>query len=299
MVAFLYLVTVAVWGTSWLAVQFQLGTVAPAASVTYRFVAAAVIMLVFCLATGRRLGFPLRWHLRAALQGGLLFSTNFYLIYEGSQYLLSGQVAVIFASVLVLNIVGTAVLFGKPIEARTAAGAVLGIGGLVAVFWPELAAFDLSREGSLGLLLCFAGTFSAAMGMLVSAVNQRRGMPVLETNAVGMVYGAALMVVYTLVGGDRFGFELSAGYIGSLFFLAAFASVIGFWSYLTLVGRIGADRAGYATVLFPIVALVLSTWFEAFVWTPLTFAGVALVLAGNAVILFRSSPAKTVVTGRA
>ena len=135
--------------------------------------------------------------------------------------------------------------------------------------------------------------------MLVSAVNQRRGMPVLETNAVGMVYGVALMVAYTLAGGDRFGFEVSAGYIGSLFFLAVFASVIGFWSYLTLVGRIGADRAGYATVMFPVVALILSTWFEDFTWTPLTMIGVALVLAGNIAILVRFGPSKAVAPGRA
>ena len=299
MVAFFYLVTVLVWGSSWLAVQFQLGTVDPSASVTYRFLAAAAIMVAFCLVTRRRLRFSLAWNLRAAFQGALLFSTNFYLIYQGSQYLLSGQVAVIFASVLVLNIIGTSVLFGTAIEARTVFGSLLGIGGLVAVFWPELVAFDLSRDGTRGLLLVFAGTFSAAMGMLVSAVNQRRGMPVLETNAVGMVYGAALMVLYTLAGGDRFGFEVSAGYIGSLFFLAVFASVIGFWSYLTLVGRIGADRAGYATVMFPVVALVLSTWFEDFTWTPLTVVGVALVLVGNIAILVRFGPAKAVAPGRA
>ena len=299
MVAFLYIVTVAVWGTGWLAVQFQLGAVAPAASVTYRFAAAAALMVAFCLVTRRRMRFPLAWHLRAALQGGLLFSTNFYLIYEGSRYLLSGQVAMTFASVVVMNIVGTSLLFAKPVDARTLVGAALGLAGLAAVFRPELAAFDLSRDGSIGLLLCFAGTLSAALGMLTSAVNQRKGMPVLETNAIGMVYGSGLMAVYTLAGGDSFGFEMTAGYVLSLVFLAVFASVIGFWSYLTLVGRIGADRAGYATLLFPVVALPLSTWFEGFAWTPLAFAGVLLVLIGNAVILYRPGGLKSPAVERA
>jgi len=287
LIAFLYLLTIAVWGTSWLGIQFQLGTVAPAASVTYRFILSAAIMLALCWVMRRRTRFTLPQHGRAALQGLLLFSTNYYLIYEGSRFLPSGLVAVVFACVVIMNIAGTALLFGQPVGRRTLLGAALGLAGITAVFWPEIAAFDLGRDGSLGLLLCLLGTLSASLGMLTSAANQRRGMPVLETNAAGMAYGALFMALYTLAAGERFGFELSAGYVLSLLFLALFATVIGFWSYLTLVGRIGADRAGYVTVLFPIVALLLSTWFEGFRWTPLAVAGVALVVLGNGFMLTR------------
>lgn len=255
MTAFLYLTTIAVWSTSWLAVQFQLGVVPPAASVTYRFLLAAAIMVPLCWTMGRNLRFTRAQHGRAALQGLLLFSTNFYLIYEGSKFLPSGLVAIVFASVVIFNIVGAALLFGTRVDVRTVLGALLGMSGLVVVFWPEIAHFDLSREGSLGLLLCFLGTLSAALGMLTSAANQRAGMPVLETNSIGMVYGTVFMALYTLAAGEPFTFELSLRYILSLLFLAVFASVIGFWSYLTLVGRIGAGRAGYATVVFPIIAL--------------------------------------------
>ena len=58
-------------------------------------------------------------------------------------------------------------------------------------------------------------------------------------------------------------------------------------AYLTLIQRIGADRAAYTTVLFPIVALGLSTWLEDYRWTPLAAAGVALVLLGNVIVLMR------------
>ena len=292
MIVFLYLTTIVVWGTSWLAIQFQLGSVAPAASVTYRFILSAAIMLPFCWLTARRLRFSRAQHGRAALQGLLLFSTNYYLIYEGSKYLPSGLVAVIFATVVIMNILGTTILFGTRIDRRTLAGAALGMSGITAVFWPEIVSFDLSREGSLGLILCLLGTVSASLGMLTSAVNQRKGMPVLETNSVGMAYGALFMGLFTLVAGESFGFELSAGYVLSLLFLAVFATVIGFWSYLTLVGRIGADRAGYATVVFPILALLLSTWFEEFTWTPEAMLGVALVIAGNGFILIRAGERK-------
>jgi drug/metabolite transporter (DMT)-like permease len=52
-----------------------------------------------------------------------------------------------------------------------------------------------------------------------------------------------------------------------------------------MVGRLGPDKAAYASVLFPIVALTLSTLFEGYAWTPLALGGVALVLAGNALVL--------------
>jgi drug/metabolite transporter (DMT)-like permease len=290
MLLFLYLTTIVVWGTSWLAIKFQLGVVPPPTSVTWRFVLAAALMLAFCLITRRSLRWPAAWHGRAFLQGLFLFSTNYCLIYEGSRYLPSGLVAVVFASVVVMNIAGTALLFGKPLDRRTIIGAALGMAGLAAVFWPEIAGFDLSRTGSLGLLFCLLGTLSASLGMLASAAGQRAGMPVLETNSVGMAYGAAIMAAYTAVSGAGFAFDPSPAYVLSLAFLAVFSTVIGFWAYLTLVGRIGADRASYATVVFPIIALTLSTWFEGFAWTPLALAGCALVIAGNAFILVRPRP---------
>ncbi len=66
-----------------------------------------------------------------------------------------------------------------------------------------------------------------------------------------------------------------------------FGSVIAFGSYLTLVGRIGVDRAAYIGVVFPIVALGLSTLFEGLSWTLLGLSGVALVILGNALAVSR------------
>ena len=73
----------------------------------------------------------------------------------------------------------------------------------------------------------------------------------------------------------------------SLVYLALFGSVIGFGAYLTLLGRIGSDSAAYVTVLFPIVALALSTAFEDLRWSPIQLAGVGLALVGNLFVLGR------------
>ncbi len=288
---FLYAVTVLFWGTSWLAIKYQLGMVAPEVSLVYRFVIAAALMMILCAATNRPMRFSARDHGFMALQGLCLFSTNYFFIYLGSQYLTTGLVAVAFSTLVIMNILGGVVLFRNPIQARVIIGAVFGLSGIVLVFWPEIVAFDPSRDGARGLLLSLVGTGFASAGMLTSAWNQkRRALPVIQSNGYGMLYGAGFLLALTLARGSPFAFDSAPAYVVSLLYLAVFATVVGFWTYLTLIGRIGPERAAYATVLFPIVALALSTWFEDFQWTGLAATGVALVLVGNAVILTKRNP---------
>jgi drug/metabolite transporter (DMT)-like permease len=131
------------------------------------------------------------------------------------------------------------------------------------------------------------GTLFASMGNITSARNQREGLPVIQANAFGMGYGAMLMFIFALVARVPFTFEATAGYVVSLVYLAVFGSVIAFGAYLTLLGKIGADRAGYSSLLIPMVALGLSTLFEGYQWSAAALVGVLLVVAGNFLVLAR------------
>jgi drug/metabolite transporter (DMT)-like permease len=64
-----------------------------------------------------------------------------------------------------------------------------------------------------------------------------------------------------------------------------FGSILAFSAYLTLLGRIGAARAGYVGVMVPVVALILSAAFEGFHWQALTVVGIAISLLGNVLVL--------------
>lgn len=283
--AFFYAVTVLVWGGSWLAIKYQLGVVPPEVSLLYRMAIAAVLMAIFCRLTGRSLRLSAQGHLRVARQGLLLFSVNYLLIYYSSAGLTSGLVAVLFSFLVVFNLFGQAWLFKTPIEGRMALGAALGLAGIGIVFWPEVSGFDLGRGTTWSVVLCLAGTFCASAGMLTSAANQKAGLRVIETNSLGMAYGAGFMLVFCIVNQSPITFEPTLRYTGALLFLGVFSTAIGFFTYLTLLGRIGADRAAYVSVLFPLVALALSAAFEDFQPGPATYAGVALVLLGNALVL--------------
>lgn len=283
----LYGLTVLIWGTTWIAMTYQVGVVAPELSVGYRFAIAAVLVFIWALATRQRLRFAWRTHLLLAAMGLCMFSFNFYFFYLAAAFLTSGLLAVVFSLTVVLNIVNGRLLLGRRASPRTLVAAGLGLAGIVALFWPEVERFDLADQGTLGLLLSLAGTFCFSLGNIASAQAQMRGLPVLSCNAWGMAYGALAMCALALVGGAPLAFDTALPYVASLLYLALCGSVIAFGAYLTLLGRIGADRAAYATVLFPLVALAISTAVEGYVWTPAALLGVGLVLAGNLLVLLQ------------
>ena len=283
--ASLYLITVFIWGSTWLAIKYQLGVVSPELSVAYRFGLAAVILIVFSLVRRLPLRFNIKSHGFFALQGLFLFSLNYILVYLAEGYMTSGLVAIIFSLIIVFNVLFGTIFLGNPIRKQVMVGAVLGLAGLALVFWPELSVLSISSQKIVGMILALIATVSASLGNVVSARNQKHELPVVQTNAYGMLYGALFMLVLAVIRGAQLEFDTSPSYILSLFYLAIFGSVIAFGSYLTLLGRIGLDRAAYVTVLFPVIALVLSTIFEDLVWGLPQLMGVVLILLGNAVVL--------------
>jgi drug/metabolite transporter (DMT)-like permease len=287
----LYILTCLIWGSTWLGIKFQLGVVDPEISVVYRFSLAAGLLLAFSLYRRLPLHFSPRQHFYMALQGLTLFSLNYIAVYLAELYLSSGLVAVVFSLIIVFNVFLSAIFLGNPIRARVLVGGLLGIAGLALVFRPQLSGLNLSEDRVLGLGLAVAGTAIASFGNIVAARNQRNSLPIVQSNAYGMAYGALFTLLVAAARGARLSFVPSFEYIASLLYLAAFGSVVAFGAYLTLLGRIGPDRAAYISVVFPVVALALSTLFEGLRWEWLAVLGVGLVIAGNALALTGRRPA--------
>ena len=283
----LYAICVVIWGSSWYGIREQLGVVAPQVSLSYRFLLAAVILLVFCAVTRRGLRFPLRAHLFMALQGLFLFCGNYILFYYAGMHVVSGLLAVCFSTMSVMNILNLAILFRQKIDRRALLAASIGLTGIGLVYYPEFLRPELGGNPMLGLGLSLLATYLASLGNMVSVKLKAFQIPVLESNTVGMAYGALFCVAFALLTQAPFIYDWRPAYSISLGCLAVFATVIGFGCYLTLVQQIGADRAAYSSVMFPIVALTLSTLLENYTWSPLAGIGVALVLFGNLLVLTR------------
>ncbi|HEY5020457.1 MAG TPA: DMT family transporter, partial [Steroidobacteraceae bacterium] len=228
----------------------------------------------------RSLRFSARDHAWIVLQGGLLFGLNYIGVYLSEQYLTSGLVAVVFSLVVFMNALGMRAFFGRPIRATAVIAATLGVAGVALIFGREVLAVSTAGNELRGLLLALASTILASLGNMVATRNHRSQLPVLQVNAWSMLYGALFVAAVALASGARLQFDPSWPYVASLLFLALFGSALAFGAYLTLMGRIGADRAAYTAVAIPIVALLLSTAFEHLRWRIETFSGVTACVAG-------------------
>ena len=291
----LYLTTILIWGSTRFAIKFQLGVVEPEISLIYRFALAAIILLLFCLMSKRNLRFSASQHLFMALQGLFLFSTNYLIFYWATGLLTSGIVALLFSTVILMNIINGSLFLKQPINTGVVVGAMFGIAGIVSIFWSEVADVGNSDSSWRGLWMCLIATFCASIGNILSARNQRQGLPVVQTNAWGMAYGSIFMLAYALSQGSVFNYDPAFSYSLSLTYLSVFGSIFAFGSYLTLIGRIGSDKAAYTAVLFPVIALLLSTLFEDYRWTLAAFFGFGLVLFGN--FLVSRKPARSEAVG--
>jgi drug/metabolite transporter (DMT)-like permease len=286
----LYVTVVLLWGVSWLPLRLQLGVVSPEVSGIWRFLLGGLIVFGWLVAVKGRVRFPLADHLRFAILGATLFSFNFVLAYYAGYHLNGGLLAVLFSLTAVVNPIYAAVLGRGGLSIRIISGALIGVVGVALLFGPKLIATDAQPGTLTGVVLMLLSVFVFCTGNMFSAAFQAKGMAVLSANAWSMLYGTVFIAILALLNGQPFIVEWTAQYVLSILWLAIAGTAIGFFAYVTLIGRIGTGRTGYVTVLMPLVALVLSTLFEGSGWTLYAFLGVALVLAGNAIVL--STPSK-------
>jgi len=281
----LFVACVAIWGSTWLAITFQLGHVAPEASVAYRYALAAALLFAYCRLRRLPLAFPAKQHAWIALFGVLMFSVSYILVYYAEQLIVSGVVAVGYSASPLLSMLLMWAFYRVPMTARVAAGSLLGVAGITLVFWQEIARLGWGGATALGATYTVVAVLVSALGSIAAHRNNQAGLPLWQTMAWGMLYGAAFSLAVTLALGRPLTFDPSWPYVISLVYLAVLGSILAFGSYLTLLERIGPARSGYIGVMVPIVALLVSAAFEHFQWHAPTFVGIAISVAGNVIIL--------------
>ncbi|MFV8256718.1 DMT family transporter [Bdellovibrio bacteriovorus] len=281
----LYAICTLIWGSTWLVITFQIDAASPVTSVFWRFLLSTVILLLFCFWKKQNLKYSRQDHLLFAGQGVLMFSINYMLTYVAETMVSSGMVALSFTLLVYYNMFGMRLFFKKPITQNVIWGSLLGGVGIVFIFLNEILNFDPSSKTIWGLLVGFLATLSASMGNMVAQKSYQKRIPVVVTNTWGMLYGSLFTLIMALVLQHDLSIPLNARFLGALFYLALFGSVIAFGAYLSLAGRIGAEKAAYTSVLSPVIALTLSSFFENFHWTPYIILGVVLCLLGNVLTL--------------
>lgn len=281
----LFLTCVAIWGSTWLVITFQLGSVAPEMSVGYRFLLASGVLFGFCSWRGVSLRFAARHHVDLFLFGAGMFCISYIFVYYAETFIVSGMVAVGYSASPLIAMLLSRLFFGTPMTLRVATGSALGIAGIVCVFWNEFGKLHESRNAELGALMTVLSVIASSLGSMVALRTQKRGFSTWTSMAWGMFYGGLLALLVGALMGKPFTFEWTAGYTLSLVYLAVLGSIVTFACYLTLMERLGAAPASYVGVMVPVVALGASFFFEKFEWGWLTTLGVLLSVGGNIAIL--------------
>jgi drug/metabolite transporter (DMT)-like permease len=279
--AALFGIASAIWGSTWLAITFQLGVVAPELSVAYRFALGSAILAGWCIATGVRLRFLGREHAVLAAFGATLFGLNYIAVYWAEKFVASGLVAVVFSTIVFMSPVGMRIVYGDALTPHTLVAAALGVTGVALLFLPELRAAREGGSAAVGIVVALLATVISTMGNIIAVRIHKAGLPTLPSTAWGMAYGSLTAFVAAAVVGAPWAFEATPGYVLSLLYLALFGSVFAFGAYLTLLKRVGAGPSAFVSVSTPVIALVLSTLFEGYRWTWVGAAGVVLAVAGN------------------
>ena len=285
---FLFIATLLCWGPTWYIIKFQLGTVDPMVSVFYRFFLASVIILLFCIYKKINLRFSIKEHFFIAVLGIFLFNINYVIFYLSTQYLISGFVALCFSSILFMNVINNIIFHRSSPNIVTLIGGTIGTLGLIIIFYDEIISFEFSSGTSYGIFLGITATYFASLGNLISAHTSKIKLEVIPVTGLGMFYGSISLVIFLILMGNSFSFELSHKYIFSLIYLSIFGSVFGFSLYLTLIKKLGSHDAAYVAIIMPLVALVVSTFFEGLVWDLSLVLGAIMIVLGNIIILKRS-----------
>ena len=281
MTAALFIVTVLIWGTTFYAITLQLGEVHPIQSVFYRFALAMVVMWTITLVRKFNVRFPLKIHVLFFFLGMLLFSLNYVVVYFGTTHMVSGLVSIIFSLIIPLNIAFYWVFFNDKPTPGLIIGSILGLSGITALFFEDIFGINVSQSVILGASLTLLSAFMASSGNVLAHLLKVRNINVFSCNTWGTTYGSTFLFIAVLVSGEPWHFSYKPEYIYSLLYLSLAGTVIAFWTYLTLLQRIGAPRAAYVSVVFPLVALFVSTIYEDLHWSIYKILGVILILSGN------------------
>lgn len=281
----LFLIPTLIWGSTWYAIKFQLGVVDPLVSVSWRFMLAGVLLLIYCVIKKVNLKFSLKEHGLMLLLGITLFGLNYWMVYLAELRLSSGLVAILFSLIIFANIFFNALFLKGPIRKEVVTGAIMGLLGTMLMFSEDLFAFRLGNKNLVALGFCLVGVMLASLGNITSAYNQKRKLPILQTNAFSMIYGSSMMFITVLILKKPISFDFSGSYLVSLSYLSIFGSIVAFSVYLKLLGEIGPDRVAYVALITPIIALLISSIFEGYEWKISGITGVSLLLVGNVIAL--------------
>ncbi len=268
-----YALIVLLVGCNAVAVRFTVAELPPFWGAALRFTAAALIFWFLVLV--RRAPLPKgRALVGVLLYGFLNFGASYAFIYWGIRSLSAGLLQVILALTPLLTFFAAYVHGLESFRWRGLAGAVLAVAGIAVAF------FD-GRSGSAPIWALVAIILSAVcISEATVVVKFFPRSDLFAANALGMTTGALTLIVLSLIRHEPWRLPQKAATWFSVAYLVVMGSVVVFWLFLFLLGKLTASVASYQFVLFPFVTVFVAGWLAGETPNVGFVIGGALVLAG-------------------
>ena len=281
-----FLAVVLSWSTSWFMIKFQLGVVPETLSVAYRFFGASIILFIIANLLKFPLKFSKKQHFIIFIQGINLFFFNHLFFYNAIHFLNSGVVATFSALTIIAAPFIDYIIHRSKIVPRLFYGGVISLIGIAIISINEFGGTNFDDKAIKGIILCLLGVTSFSLGSVIGKDLKLRNIKTLiSSTAYSMLYGSILSIITNFAKGQEFIFDTSPTYILSLLYLIIIPGIVGYCSILFLVDKIGSIRASYTSLLYPIIALFISNFFENYIFTFTTFAAIILIFIGNLIAL--------------
>ncbi len=281
-----FVVVSLIWGSTWLVIRDQLGSVPSSWSVAYRFIVAAAGMILLAVAMRQPLKIDRQMVGWTMLLGLLQFSMNFNFVYAAEHHITSGLVAVMFALLIVPNALLAKYWLGRQIGGAFMLGSAIASFGVALLMLQEYRAAPVGgAEVLLGLSLALCSVCTASVSNVLQVTPKIARYPTLTILAWSMLWGSLANALFAFITDGPPVIDTRLGYIGGVLYLSIIGSVVTFPLYFRLIRDIGPGKAAYTGVVIPVVAMVLSTIFEGYIWSPLALAGGGLAMIGLVVAM--------------
>lgn len=274
-----------IWGSTWMAIGYQINAVDTTVAVAWRFTLAALCLGIICVVRRLPMRFSFNLHLRMATVGLLLYCLNYSLLYYAQHYIVSALLALMSTCIIYFNVLLRRWWYGHPIRLEVVAGATVGGSGMALLFVPEFQQLAINDGLILGVTLAMLSFLLAATGNVMSERILLKQVPVMTMNFYAMSYALLFLYPSALLQDAAFVLPSAPSFYLSLFYLAIVGTVAAFGLYMQLLKQMGADKAAYVVLVYPLVALVLSTLFEGYQWTVFSALGVVVVIVGSALAM--------------
>lgn len=271
-----FISVVLIWSTTPLAIKWSaLGagsSFAVLSRMTIGVVLCALLLLLF------RVRFPLhRRALHSYLASGSSMFGTMVLAYWASQYVSSGMISVLFGMSPLITSLGAMVwLKEEAVTRHKLAGILLGLSGLLMVFWGAL---HLGEGAALGLAALVLAVLIQALGLVwIKKVGDNS--PPLATTLGSLGVGLPLFFFAWWLSGASWPVSIETRALTAIVYLGVVGSVVGFMLYYYMIKHMDTGRIALINLITPVMALLLGHGLNNEAVLPQVWFGTVFILLG-------------------